>query len=75
MHLVQNPSALFSQLEVNDNGIELSAVQKANRAFRLPTYIGRNREFPQSEAEPLNYDWVSGHQKCQSYRHGKIHLS
>jgi hypothetical protein len=44
MYLIQNTAGLFSQLEINHNGIELSGVQQANRRWHFLTDIGRNRQ-------------------------------
>src|ERR1022692_2092948 len=67
--LVQNVSGLISELKINDNGIEFSTLQEKTRACRVLTCIGRNRQFSQGEAELLNCNWISGHQKCKSYGH------
>jgi hypothetical protein len=39
-----NRSGLLSQLEIDDNGIELSAVQEPNRRWHFLTDIGREIE-------------------------------
>lgn len=37
MGCVQNSSGLFPYLQINDNGVELSAVQQANRCWPVLT--------------------------------------